>query len=55
MNWIPRLAANPNTIFVGFEAELRPGMKETLQVKLIPENSKKTYKKIQPLKLWKNI
>ena len=48
-------AANPNTIFVGFEAELRPGMKETLQVKLIPENSKNTYKKIQPLKLWKNI
>lgn len=48
-------AANPNTVFVGFEAELRSGMKETLQVKLIPEGSKNTHKKIQPLKLWKNI
>ena len=48
-------AANPNTVFVGFEAELRSGMRETLQVKLIPEGSKNTHKKIQPLKLWKNI
>ena len=48
-------AANPNTVFVGFEAELRSGMKETLQVKLIPEGSKNTHKKIQPLELWKNI
>ena len=45
---------NPNTVFVGFEADLAPGKEETLQVKLIPDGHHVSTKEIQPLKHWKN-
>ncbi|WP_300600758.1 heparinase II/III family protein [Niabella sp.] len=46
--------ANPNTLFVGFEAQLTPGAEETFQVKLIPGEHPLNVREIQQLKNWKN-